>query len=493
MVDQTAMKRKYLIPCILADLLAFLPLLLNALGVNLSEWTVFLAILLMIVSIILFFVKGGGKMLSKLLLTLCALLCGVCAVFSSYCNPYWNNVSRIGFAPTAEYDAELTYEEALADLEYAMHYLKKLHPLFMDGVPQEVQLRYDSVVSKLQSTEQITVTMLEQELAYLVSGMGDAHTYFAQNSANLHYLRLLPQWQENGSSLIAVNDIPLSQILEDSQEHFSYESKGWHVYQLSNKLKSLEGLAFLGFEPTNGISITVEHDDGSKEIVNISEDDFITLDAYRELLPADDAEEHPFVSYEIFENENLAVLTLLECIYNEEYIGTLRQFFTEVKENGITNIAVDVRDNGGGNSLVCTEFLRYLDIAEYYDLTGSWRLGWFEIPFGDSVTTNAQYTDLLYTGDVYLLTSESSFSSAMMFAEYIKDNALGTLIGEAPGNAPAAFGDIVCFQTPHSGLLFQISTKTFHRMNPSCTELLVEPDIPCDADDAMDVLMQEIQ
>ncbi len=87
-----------------------------------------------------------------------------------------------------------------------------------------------------------------------------------------------------------------------------------------------------------------------------------------------------------------------------------------------------------------------------------------------------------------MLTSADTFSSAMMFAEYVKDNGLGKIIGEAPGNAPSGYGDTATFVLPNSRLLVQISTKQFQRADKNTDDIWVSPDIACDADNAMDVL-----
>jgi C-terminal processing protease CtpA/Prc len=166
--------------------------------------------------------------------------------------------------------------------------------------------------------------------------------------------------------------------------------------------------------------------------------------------------------------------------------------FREVKEKNIQNVAVDLRDNGGGNSLVVNEFIRYLNIESFEQGTNDWRWGCFMIPFHQSTVKNKKYEELLFEGEVYILTSSSSFSSAMLFAQWIVDNNLGTLIGEAPGNDPNGYGDVTMFTLPNSKLFLQTSTKVFCRADKDNPDDLVEPDISCDANEAMEVLFEEI-
>lgn len=72
-----------------------------------------------------------------------------------------------------------------------------------------------------------------------------------------------------------------------------------------------------------------------------------------------------------------------------------------------------------------------------------------------------------------------------VFAGYVKDNELGLIIGEAPGNNPNGYGEIAAFKLPNSELFMQISTKRFYRTDKSCKDELVIPDIECNREEAM--------
>lgn len=141
---------------------------------------------------------------------------------------------------------------------------------------------------------------------------------------------------------------------------------------------------------------------------------------------------------------------------------------------------------------MANEFLKYLDIPSYKDMGLVWRLGFLNISAGGGVTENERYEELLYDGNVYLLTSYHTFSSAMDFAQYISDNDLGTLIGEPCGNSPNSFGEISVFKCPNSEITFQVSTKSWKRIDMENTDLLLQPDILCDANEAEDKLYELI-
>ena len=78
-----------------------------------------------------------------------------------------------------------------------------------------------------------------------------------------------------------------------------------------------------------------------------------------------------------------------------------------------------------------------------------------------------------------------TFSSAMDFAMYIKDNKLGTIIGETSANNPNSYGMIAQFKLPNSEIYMQISTKKWYRINENTEEKFIESDIKCESKEAI--------
>ena len=391
------MKKRGIIYCVLSALLGVAIVPVNLFLLNMPEFVSIIASALNIAALVWYFIKCGGKALSKTILSILAAVSVVFALFGSFCNPYWNSLMFKDYKPTRAGDQILSHAQAKADLDCAMHYLDKDHPLFIDGLSEEICQAYERAVSGLSNADTVTVNALQQVIQGIISPMGDEHTSC---------------W-----------------IYED-------------------------------------ISVA----SGNNSI----------------------SDPKPFVYYEIDTNENLAVLTLNSCRFNDEYIDCLKTMFTEIKKNGIGNVAVDLRYNGGGNSLVADEFIKYLDVESFKIATYEWRFGMFTLTSGDGIIHNERYEDLLFNGDVYILTSSDTFSSAMLFAQYIKDNRLGKIIGEAPGLPASHYGEIATFVLPNSKLQFSVSTKFMWRADKESADSHVSPDIPCKAADAMRALYNEV-
>ena len=391
------MKKRGIIYCVFTVLLGIAMVPVNLFLFNMPEFVSIIASALAIAAVVWYFIKCGGKALSKTLLSILAVVSVIFALFGSYCNPYWNSLMFRDYEPTRDGDQILSYAQAKADLDYAMRYLEKDHPLFIDGLSEETRQAYDRAVSELGNANTVTVNSLQYAIQGIISPLGDEHT------------------------------------------------SCWRYEDISDT------------SGNNSIS-----------------------------------EPKPFVYYEIDADKNLAVLTLNSCRFNDEYIGCLKTMFTEIRQNGIDNVAVDLRNNGGGNSLVANEFIKYLDVESFKTATYKWRFGMFTLTSGDGIIQNERYEDLLFGGNVYILTSSDTFSSAMLFAQYIKDNRLGKIIGAAPGLPASHYGEIATFVLPNSKLQFSVSTKFMWRADKESADSHVSPDIPCKAEDALQTLYNEV-
>ncbi len=450
--------------------------------------------------------RGKNKK-SKILLTCLTVWASLTMLFFAFCFPYWNstvykkNIRKIA----KDYDYQLSQKEALQDLAYAYRQLNRVHPAMLDKKGEEfkkVKAAYDSEVQKINGKESLSVVELNQHVERVFSVLEDAHTYARANYQEPLYMKYLDKTKHEGFEFVEVNGIPYKELLQQKKDLFSYESELWAIKDLGDFSICYQWLIYLGYDMEKGITYTLEKEDDQgllvREYLTATKDDFLSYKDYleynkeyrqqKEEASAESQQAPSFCSYEIDREHNLAILTLTSCKNNAEYKKCLNDMFTKVKENNIGNVAVDVRNNGGGSSLVINNFIRYLDTDGYYEPTCSSRLGPFLVKSGSGYIKNNKIRDLLFTGNVYVLTSVRSFSSAMMFPQMIKDNGLGKVIGQAPANNPNGYGDVVHFNMPNSNIFMQISYKKFHRVNQNTSEKYVEPDYPCESEEAIEEL-----
>lgn len=477
------MKRRLWLAVLLIDLLGIALIPLNLFAFQLPEAVTILFAIAAAALNVLLWCKGAEGKGAKLALSAFSLAAMAITLFGAYCNPYWNSLTfRGGAGATVKDDAMvLSGKDAVADLDYAMKYLRKLHPAFYRNAPREVIAQYELARQNLASMDAVDLPTLNREIESVFATLGDAHTFAIASYNERHWLR----HDAADDRIVAVNGLTIDELLAQNARFFSYETEEYGRLWVESRLQFAEGLAYLGIDVDDGVMYTYAHPDGTETTYTFYRDDFAADSSGA-------GEEASFVSYEIDRAHDLAILRLDQCVYNDAYRKCLKEMFTEVRANGISNVAVDLRRNGGGNSMVADEFIRYLNVREYQTWGSEWRLGAFEIKNEARTVENKRYTDAPYYGKLYVLTAAYTFSSGMDFAMLVKDNHMGTLIGEAPGNLPDSCGDVAMFSLPHSGIYMQISTKRYHRIDREQAGLPVEPDVPCAAAEAMDKLYETI-
>lgn len=489
-------KRFFIVPYVVSLALAVGIIPLGMFLFTLPLWLGALFALLPIAIVILFAFLRKPKGHVVTLELAGALLVGGISFLGTFCNPYWGSVMYIDNSYTAPLDSVLTYEQAISDMNELMNTLKRIHPKFLGGVPEEVETAYKRELENLSNMSEITVMDLRIAMEKTVSPLHDAHTsvYNSSDGANDLFRYDYAEKVKNDWEISAVNGIPFDEFFGTVSDRYSFEIEEWAIKDIVYALANDSGLDYLGLD-ADGLTLEFTRENEAQTIT-YSESDFLPYDTYMERNAeyyADRTEEtESFVWYEIDEEHSLAVLTLDSCDYNEVYRETLQEMFTKVKNQNIHNVAVDLRNNGGGSSSVADEFIRYLNVDKYNTVSMSWRLGFF-MPHFDGRQNNNRIDELTFTGNVYVLTSNDTFSSAMLFAEYIKDNSLGTIVGETPGNAANACGEITFFQMGESGLILACSTKIFTRADSDNPELVITPDLPCDKEDAYDVMIENIR
>jgi C-terminal processing protease CtpA/Prc len=140
-----------------------------------------------------------------------------------------------------------------------------------------------------------------------------------------------------------------------------------------------------------------------------------------------------------------------------------------------------MRINGGGDSKIGDELFQYISpvsfqqfnktIVRYSSLQKKLALENFgndlsKKPDGIETTDSFDLIPLRpnpvrFTGNVYLLISHKTFSSAGSFSWTFKKFNMGTIFGEESGGMSVCFGDIVIYKLPHSKIN---STISFARM-----------------------------
>lgn len=390
--------------------------------------------------------------------------------------------------PTLALTESMPAGEALEDLDYIRQKIMERHPAAMAGLPPAMAEAYAEEKAWLLGREEVTSAELWRSAARFLESLGDAHTRAVHYAETVPSLPVIFQFRDgellaSGSGLTLepvrlISGVPVAELQDRFARHYSHELEGYLRFMFARSI-SQQNYQMLLDLPLEEPSLT------------LADDREISL-AWQESPPAEEAD-RSFVRYSFDEELSLAVFTLDSCRMNEEYRETLKEFFWEVRDRGIRNVAVDLRQNSGGNSAVAGEFLRYIDTPELSHGGTRTRMG--PILFTNKAFTekNRIIAEFKYQGPVYILTSPVTFSAAVDFAATFSDNSLAQVVGRIPGNMPASYGDIINFQTPHAKLYFSVSYKYFMRSQEALNSEPLIPDLDVPEGEALDAVKRLIR
>jgi len=390
----------------------------------------------------------------------------------------------------------LTPGQMEEDLDYLVRILQNVHPATYRGFSKEQIAAIDAAYQRIQ--EPMTKARFYFLVNTIICSLQDAHTQLRPMKGLLNrridvpivslsggfYVKRDREPFRQGDKIAALGDKDIETVVREMRPLIPAENEYRRTRGMAEKLQRREFLDHLGVVESNAVDVRVERDETS-----------ITLTAPLKLPNQCSPEPaaRPWLGHQVDADLSLGLFYLDQCIVNDTYKKALRSFFERVRDHQIRNIAIDVRRNGGGSSRVVDEFLRYLNIDRYRHFGGDVRYseelakklgysraaGYRRGKPGRARNRKIEDKSLLFDGKLFVLTSSATFSSGNWFAVIIKDNGLGTVIGEPTGNAPSSYGDVPTFQMPNTGFSFSVSHKRWIRPNPDNDPAdALYPDVP---------------
>lgn len=380
-------------------------------------------------------------------------------------------------------DTVLTKEQVREDMQYVMKMLRKKHPAWLEDSNNRVEsleAQYEKELDELENNDSDSITVLDewQIIGRILHELEDGHTRVTYSDANTTYIDDFSQIDEYGIPVM-INGEPSKDVFDRLSSIFQYETESFLEYMFEESLlRNKNYLNYMGVNTDSGVTFTF---DTGSELVDYHYN-FVPYEQIKNL--KEDTDDN-WVYYKISPEQNVGIFTLNSCDDNEEYQKTLKNFFEDVNKAGSKNIIIDLRNNGGGNSFVANEFLKYIDIDGYNTWLSNVRFGPYLRKNKDPYVKNERL-DPQYSGNIYVLTSPTTYSAAMDFAMLIEDNNLGKLVGEPSGNLPDSYGDCLTFCIPNSKLALSVSYKKWFRIDLNKSGEPLNPDYPCDEKEAMD-------
>ena len=387
----------------------------------------------------------------------------------------------------------LSKKQAQFDIDALVYTLSEVHPDMFSVCRQSEWFKSVNRV-KQQLPDSVTTVELFKYAAPLVTKLGDGHTmlrfpfndYFTSSTIRLplfvnvksdYTLRvrgcidnLIPQDAE----VLSINGKESRELIESMMDYASGERDFFRIERINSDISALFEMMYAA----DKYDVVYRMKDSKKKLE-------VTLHptTWAELLPRMPKKKEqarvPDYSFKVDEKKKVAVMDFRSFNNPQRMKMFADSMFVTLREKGIKNLIIDLRNNGGGNSMVGDVLFRYISPKPFKQmgkalvrvtpttirLTGRTQMvpGWsfYNDESKGNLIPPLTKEEGHYEGSVYLLISHHTFSSAGSFAWAFKEFGMGTVIGEESGGMNVSFGDIIYYKLPVSGLSCTISFKRF--------------------------------
>jgi len=345
------------------------------------------------------------------------------------------SVGTIGF-----YEGKLSVEDMKADVDYAVEWILSHHPDAKEsGFTSEQKKIIDTVYSN------ITVPMTKDEFFFQINRiftmMGDMLTKLEYTPYNGSYLNVPFVWLDEGmfvykstgefvegDEILSIGGKTPSELLQMLYEQMSAEND---YYIKANAAQILTNGAYLQY-------YQLVNDDNTVDIEIKRDNQKLTIkEKLGKVYRYNNAQSNSdWVSWNIEKGNNLGYFRFDKCPVKDQdqerfdrITRAIDEFFASVSQNNIGNIVFDIRENEGATTHVLRYLLRYIPARSlYYSKNKEYNIA-AEYGIPDD--------DLLYTGNVYVMTSSGTTASAVLIADMLQANGIARVIGEPTGQRPA--------------------------------------------------------
>ncbi len=269
-----------------------------------------------------------------------------------------------------------------------------------------------------------------------------------------------------GAELLAVNGVPVAQILRTLERYTSYDVRSAHQAQTAELMPWFIPLVYGWQGPFHVQYLPYGATAPAHVTVNGA-----TIREVKQWNHQRDSQGQAPWSFSLLADGRVGYMDFRAMEGNvAAYHRFLHAMFAKLQAKRVTALIVDLRQNGGGDSQFGDALLSYIAVRPWLDASSMrlelWQGGPRVTVPGWAMWSRPNTSPLHYRGHVIFLVGPGTFSSAVMLAAPVKDYHLGTLIGEETGGAPTDVGEVKTLTLPASGIVVALATKRFVGPDP---------------------------
>ena len=394
----------------------------------------------------------------------------------------------------------ISREQMIQDIDVLFSTIEEVHPDMYAVYPKE-QLDKDIERVKSQLEPSGDIFYFYKQVTPLVAQLGDGHTtvypflnFLYPDLWKIANIHLFPfsvkvtypdkvihvqndhtQTQNTipiGAQITSINNRKASEIVQEMMSYVSGEKDFYRVDRLKELFSPL--IYILYGDNIFDIEYVFNQEKYSIQVKGVS---------YQEISEISEEEmlNNPYI-FSTLPDKNIGIIEFNSFIDRGRFKLFLNSTFQVLQKENIGNLIIDLRKNDGGNSGLGDELFQYISlvpfsqygktIVKYSDIQRERykSRGEISIPrnrngikiYENKKLNRLKRNKLRYNGNVYLLTSHTTFSSAASFSWAFKYFKMGTVVGEETGGMAVGFIDMIPQKLPNSGLRYGISHKKFY-------------------------------
>ncbi len=157
--------------------------------------------------------------------------------------------------------------------------------------------------------------------------------------------------------------------------------------------------------------------------------------------------------------EQIAKIGIKSFVYYDERLPIFKSFidscFTQIEQNNIGNVVIDLRDNGGGDPFCAAHLLQYISKKSFrYYKKGS-------TTYYKSLEKKINPFKNRFKGNLFVLINSGCASTTGHLSSILKYNHIGILIGSETGATYSCNANNITFKLKHSGIDAFVATKIY--------------------------------
>jgi len=394
----------------------------------------------------------------------------------------------------------ISQDKLKEDLDFLFKTIEEVHPNMYAYISKE---EFEPISRKLydKATESLRVREFYKEVAQAITYLQFGHCLVIPPELHGKFTesRILPvklRW--DGECVVVVQDfselgIVGGKLLEvDGRkiedlvaEYKMYVPCEGNIGNASYATRAIGYFLWLEYAEKDSYKLVIQKENGRKfkyQVMTVK---------YRTIEESESTDEHSNLeekfTYRYIEDSDVGVITVNTFAeeLRSEFGNFLKSTFRSIKEQDVSNIIIDIRENGGGDSRLGDDLLKYLTDKPYrqfeeYKCKISKQLldpnnnalnkiaeeNPEELEVGKFVGRDIPLkkpddNSLRYDGNIYVLIGNGTFSGGQSFTAAIKCFKIGTLVGQETGGTTIEYGDIMTFTMLNSGLMFAVPCKYF--------------------------------